>query len=283
MSGGVLRIPASTLYWSVLDPKPLGRKEIAPAERPLLFEADLPVAIEEVQCAFAALPDGRILACGVERARLEEMLGSDPVSAVPDSVPDWAEAGVDPGLLELLSGTLEPRALRRARRRFVLMAAASILLASALAAGAVVAHGNALLRAAAVADERRAELVKASLAGSKSRPGLPDELRLTAELRELRGTRLADAPVATDAAPSLAEVLAAWPDGVSAQVDSLNVGALDASMRGQARSPEALRQVMDALGAEPGWHVGTPQVRVAKDGVAFTITASKEPGKAAQP
>jgi hypothetical protein len=284
-TAGHTLVAAHDLYWALLDPRPLGRAEIAPQERGFLFEAELPVPIEEVHAVYAPLPDGRVLACGIGLAELESMIAERALSATPEALPDWlpqeVRDSVAPKSMELLHGPFEPQAVRRARRTFVLAASAVTLCCLAALLAGVVARGRALERAAAAADEQRDQLVRAALAGAPKRPGLPDDLRLTAELRELRGTRSQVAPVATDVAPALAGALGAWPAGAAAQLNSITVGPGTISFRGAASTQLELQRLMDAVAEIPGWRVSPAQFRVASDGVAFGFEATIEaPAKA---
>ncbi len=267
------------LYWALLDPVPLGKKTIRLEERGFLFESELPVAIEEVQCAYAPLNDGRVLACGIERERLDNE--TKALSLTPEALPEWlsedVRVQVEPASLELLHGEFEPRACRRARRMFALTVAASVAVAALILTAGVLGRARALDHATALADARREELVRAALAGSPKRPGLPDDLRLLSELRELRGTRSTGAPRVDDVSPVLAATLAAWPDGVAAQVDSMSVSKAKITLRGQAITPTDLQSIVDGLEQIPGWRAAQPVFRTAKDGLAFTAEAATDP------
>ena len=110
-------VAAADCYWAVLDARPLGRTRIAPAERGYLFEPFIPLPIEEVQAAYLPLADGRVVACGFERVRLDAMARDGLLSLSPDLVPDFVlrEAGcaVDPMSFDFLSGDFEPVEVRR--------------------------------------------------------------------------------------------------------------------------------------------------------------------------
>ncbi|MBL9140568.1 MAG: hypothetical protein JNK53_01765 [Phycisphaerae bacterium] len=288
-----IRVAPEDLYWAVLDPAPLGRNAIAPAERGFLLEAEVPVPIESLHVAYAVLPGSScLLACAIERERLQAITVDGPLSVVPASLPAWLPAdihsAVAPGSLELLHSEFEPRACRRARRTFALVVASSIAVAASVVAFGVAAKSSAIDRAIAAYDDRSEQLTKAALAGAPKRSGLPDGLRLTAELRELRSTRAGDAPTVRDSAPFLAMALAAWPEGTRAHIDSLSVTHRSISLRGQARSAEDYQRVMDALSALPGWRIGPPQFREAKDGYAFNAELAADesvaqPAKGGQP
>lgn len=273
-------VPCESLYWAVLDPAPLGAKSIRPEQRGFLFESEVPAAIEELQCAYAPLADGKVLACGIERERLPSLAGPGVVSLSPASLPDWLPEEVQrqtgAAMLELLHGEFEPSPCRRARRQFGLVAAGSVSACAAILLMGAIGRVRALDAATALADTRRAELVRAALAGAPKRAALPDDLRLEAELRELRGTRSSGAPLVDDVGPVLAASLAAWPDGVAAQVDGMSVSCAKITMRGQAITMDDLQAIVDGIEAIPGWRTAQPVFRVAKDGLAFNLEAASE-------
>lgn len=71
--------------------------------------------------------------------------------------------------------------------------------------------------------------------------------------------------------------LHAWPQGTRTHLDSVGVTAESISLRGQARSAEDYQRVIDGLSALPGWRIGSPQFREAKDGYAFTAELAPTP------
>ena len=274
--------PPERLHWALLDPKALGRASVRPRERGYLFEDVLPCPIEEVAAAYAELKDGRVVACGAERSALAEAAEvRGAISLVPERLPDWmpdeVRAATDPMALELLAGDLEPAAVRRARRQFVLSAAAIVVLGLALAAWGVLARGAALARASGEAEARRAGIVLAATAGSVGIGHLPPELRLAAELRGLERTRAAAVPAPADVAPVLAAALALWPDGADLVPESVAVDGRSIVVRGRAADAGQMQRLADALAGLPGWRLAPPEFRAAREGVDFTIALSPAP------
>ncbi len=83
-------LPAEKCYWAVLKRKDLGTKPDAIRYH---FESMLPVPVEDVLVEVVPLADQTIVACGVERVLLEDVLGATaaqnqrPWRIAPDAVP----------------------------------------------------------------------------------------------------------------------------------------------------------------------------------------------------
>jgi hypothetical protein len=280
-------VSAGECYWAVLDPRPLGRRRIAPAERGYLFESFLPVSIEEVQASYLPLADGRVIACGFERARLDAMTRDGLLSLSPDLVPDFvlreARCAVEPMGFDFLDGDFEPVEVRRVRRHRFAAAAVLLLAIGAVAAVGVWRRGDAYSRAVETVDERRSELLRAAYrgegGGARADSGLPLDLKLVAELRRLRQTRASDAPVLLDAAPVLAAVVAAWPADAEARCDGVAVRDGAVVLRGVAKDADAVARVEDAYRAIPGWTIdGGAQFNATERGASFTLTLRPDSG-----
>lgn len=280
-------VTAADCFWAVLDVRPLGRTRIAPAERGYLFEPFIPLPIEEVQAAYLPLADGRVVACGFERVRLDAMARDGLLSLSPDLVPDFVlrEAGcaVDPMSFDFLSGDFEPVEVRRVHRRWAVSAAVLLALVGVVATVGVWRRGDAYARAAQAVDERRTELLRAAYraegGGGRADSGLPLDLKLVAELRRLRQTRASDAPVLVDAAPVLAAAVAAWPADVEARCDGVVVREGAVVVRGVAKDADAVAQVEDAYRAIPGWAIdGGAQFTATERGANFTLTLRPDSG-----
>ena len=115
-------LPPDRFLWSIIEAeRSTSRRELG-----FLFEADLPIPIDDVWAAYTQLSDGRVLACGMKRSELQ---GVDPevVSLRPSSAPpSLGEMTSDLSSLNLLSGpvhatanppTEKSRRARRDRRR----------------------------------------------------------------------------------------------------------------------------------------------------------------------
>lgn len=296
-AGGVqphVTLPAERLYWAVLDPRPLGRSRIADAEMGFLFEDALPVPIESVHARFLRLDDGRAVACGIGRDAIGAFDRARLLSVTPDRIPEPVRlaAGPDrpigPADFNLLSGEYEPLAVRSLRRRAGLVAASLLGASMVLLAIGVVRRGQALGRAAELVEGHRAEILRIAYPATPSAgptgaaPGeaagglpssMPPELRLLGEVRRLASTRSSELPELPDAAPSLAAILAAWPEGVGARCDSVTVNERSATLRGVAQDPEAVTRLDDAFRAVPGWSMPDPvQSTQAAGSWGFTVT-----------
>ena len=277
-------IPAERLYWAVLDPKPLGRTAIARTECGYLFEDALPVPIESVHASYRWLADGRVVACGIDRAALEAMDRFGALTLVPASVPAPVLAAIGPNAaaslvprdLNLLTGPFEPQAVRAARRRLLVTAASIAALVAVIIGWGVVRRGDALERATDRVEERRMEILKAAYAGDRSASALPPEYRLVGELRQLTSTRSSSLPPLFDAGPSVAALVAAWPQEADARCDAISVTERSASIRGTAKDSAVMSRLEEAYRAVPGWSMqASPQFSSGSSGLSFTITLSR--------
>lgn len=278
-------IAPEKLYWAVLDPKPLGRRLIARSECGFLFEDALPVPIESVHASYRWLADGRVVACGIDRGRLEAIDRTRMLTLVPSAIPEpvravlgeTAATALGSDDLNLLVGAFEPVAVGRARRRWLVSVASIAIVITSLVVVGVVRRGIALERAVGIVDERRAELLKAAYAGERaSASALPPEYRLVGELRQLTGTRSTDLPALFDAGPATAAIVAAWPEDVDARCDAILVTDRTATLRGTATDSAMVSRLEDAYRAVPGWTMqASPQFSSSSTGVAFTITLTR--------
>jgi hypothetical protein len=275
-------VPAGRLYWAVLDPRPLGRSRIADAEMGFLFEDSLPVPIESVHTRYRRLPDGRVAACGIGVGDMDAFDRTRLLSVTPDHIPgpvrELLGDGylVEPADLNLLFGPYEPIAVRTVRRRTGLVAASLAVASVALVAIGVLRRGQALDRATVATDGHRAEILRAAYperAADGTVASMPPELRLLGEVRRLASTRSSELPAVPDAAPALASILAAWPDGVGARCDGITVGERSATVRGIAQDSEAVTRLDDAYRNVPGWTMpGSVQFTQAVGASSFTIS-----------
>jgi hypothetical protein len=277
-------ISPERLYWSVLDPKPLGRTAIARTECGYLFEDALPLPIESVHASYRWLPDGRVVACGIERAVLEAMDRAGALTLVPASVPEPvleaigtnAVASCDARDLNLLTGPFEPAPVRAARRRLLLTAAAIAVAFAAVTGWGVVRRGDALDRATERVEERRVEILTAAYAGDRTESALPPEYRLVGELRQLTSTRSSTLPPIFDAGPGVAAMVAAWPQEIDARCDAIGVSERTASIRGTAKDSAVMSRLEEAYRGISGWSMpASPQFSSGSSGLSFTITLTR--------
>ena len=267
--------PSDRLYWALLDPRALGRTRLADDELPNLLESWLPLPLESVHATFARMADGRVVACAVDRDALTDDVRAGVLSLVPDALPSELpddvrdEVGVE--RLELLHGAFEPVAIghAKARRRLSLAAIAALM---ALVAGfGFVRHARAIGDASDAVESRRQQLISAAFA-DRGASKLPVEMRLVAELRELRGTRATGVSVPFDASDALAQLLTLWPEGVEIKPEGIAVTQRSVSVRGSAKGADETQRLADALSSLKGWRAEPPQFRAARDGVTFTVS-----------
>jgi hypothetical protein len=285
-------LPAERLYWAVLDPRPLGRSRIADSEMGFLFEDSLPVPIETVHARFARLADGRAIACGIDREALERLDRARLLSVTPDRIPEpvrdlvGESAALDAADFNLLVGAYEPVAVRSVRRRAGLVAASLLGASLILLSIGVLRRGHALDRATAAVEGHRAEILRIAYpsktadgtpAGGSDgvATGIPPELRLLGEVRRLASTRSSELPELPDAAPGLAAIVAAWPEGVEARCDAITVNERGASLRGIVKDNGAVIRLEDAYRNVPGWKL-VGSVQFNNQGATPTFTATLE-------
>ncbi|MDA3961790.1 MAG: hypothetical protein PF961_13455 [Planctomycetota bacterium] len=246
---GVLAIPGNECYWALLTASDARLSERARRYR---FEAVLPVPVDELQVAGAALADGRHLLVGVASTQLRSGLAQldAPTSARPADLPaHLLEQGVDPEVverLELLHGAFEPTQ-HRARRngRCIVSVSALVLAAVLLVVGgllrardqhAVASHART--QAAALANEAVPQQVGAQR--------LPPALRLQQEVRRARQAAQTGGPE-QDLLPVLETLFAAWPPSLRVQVDTIGLDPGHLVIRGRVPDPEAGQTLAAAL------------------------------------
>ncbi|MBL9149574.1 MAG: hypothetical protein JNM94_12865 [Phycisphaerae bacterium] len=194
----------------------------------------------------------------------------------PEELPADVREAIATSALELLTGAYAPPDLERARRGWRVAVATLVALVAMLGIVGVLRRGLALDRSIAEADRRRLALVEAAFVGRPGPPGVPAEMRLVAELRELRGTRSGDVPIPFDATDALAALVKVWPEGVELRPESIAVSERGISVRGEAKGHAETQILADALASLEGWRVEAPASRSVKDGVSFTVTLSRD-------
>jgi len=297
----VLRWPAERFYWADLDTTALGRAGAAPTGQQLefIFEAALPVTLEQVQCAFVRVGPRRFIGCAVERAQIAAVTREHPtaMALTPAELPatlidalgggpddpsrQSRDGGVDLDRLNMLAGAFEPPPVRRARHGVLLQSVAVAALLLAAVATGVALRRAALDDAARLVDAARRDRIVAALdanAVSGDSAQLPPELRLVSALRTLErasggfGATSDDRSVLPiDASPGLAALLAAWPENSGARFESLTITDDSIAVRGIASGVAEAQRVADALGAMRGWRIAQPQFRTSRNAVSFTI------------
>lgn len=216
----VITVPVECCFWSIIDTSAIGGRWRRVTRRQIgyLFEAELPLDVEEICWTSVPIDRNTLVACGMSRAEAHARTDARTLRLVPAAIPSFIDDAVadrgarppDPQRLNLLTHADSPPAVRRARQRAQLM-----LAALCVAVSAVLTTG-ALHRAAAYEaiegdiihriDEAYEAVVPAD---GSSRPG---HVRLLAALRtaEQRGRDVPPA-AATDAGIVLERTLAGIP------------------------------------------------------------------------
>lgn len=282
-----LRLPPESFYWAVLDTSALpGRAARRPAQHPArmghLFEALLPVPIEQVHASYLPMPGRRVLACGMDTDRLAEfatqgLVTRSVLTLGPASVPAFLGEAPDPTAINLLHTHFEPTEIQRARRRFVAASAAAVLACAALILAGQLRRASAHNLQARASTDATASLYAQVLPPSTST--LPPAARLTAELRSLdrtRGTHPAERGP-REVAPTLAALLASWPTDLHLTTESLSVS--DTAITLTARLPDtaAAERFERELRPPDAWRLAQPEVRAERDTVLFHARMEPRP------
>ena len=269
------------LYWAIVDTVPGGRL-LRPGEIASLAEDVLPLAIESLHIVSVRTRDGRSVVCAIEPEDLRAA-ALDCNSATPESIPDFIQARLDEPLdaarFDLLVGAFEPADVRRVRRMMLATLAVTAALITIAVAAGFIARGIAARRAIDIVDDRRSDIVRAAVGqpgvGIPGAPpsvsALPGDLRLVAELRELRSTRAVSLPRLEDVSDLASAALERWPPDAEARLERARISSRSISIEGWASDAGEAQRIADALGTLPGARLEPPQVRAAKEGVTFTI------------
>jgi hypothetical protein len=255
--------PAERFSWSILEAPQWRRAGVLPSGMLPALEEDLPRAAEGLHAVAAPMGDGRLLVCAADESEIES-LGEGILSLTPETLPAFAGAGVEPGALNLLVGVHEPRALRRARAKRHLLAAASVLLTSALLAAGLVRRERALESDAAAAREASAQLLR-----TLSPAGSPEAVALEVARQRRLSEAAARVRPAPDAALALASLLRAWPATVSSKPQSLAVSESGATIS-VAVDGDAT-PFLKALKAPQGWSLEEPRLNTADRVTRLTL------------
>lgn len=275
-------IPSDRVYWAVVEPiagRALGQDEVA-----TLAEDVLPLSLEALHIVQRRLKDGRVIVCAIEPDELGTHITPRTLEAVPelpDFIADTLRDELEPPQFNLLEGAFMPPEIARASRTLTASFwSIAAVLAIVVSAG-FIARGLAARNAIATVDERRSEIVLATLAAGGKRqtehPGV-GELRLLAELRELQSTRSTSIPRLDDIAPLASAALVRWPAEVDARLDQARVTTRSIVLEGHARDAAEAQRIADAVGALAGARLEPPQVRATNDGVTFSITLTPGSG-----
>lgn len=285
-----IQLPAEQFYWGVLETEGLPRSTGAKRQTQLdyLFERWLPLPVEDVQTAYLPAGPGanRLIACGIERAALHELLEAERngheaevLTVSPEELPPAVTAKLEgvsqppsAGRLNLLQRGFEPAPIKRARRQLLLIVLVGSALLTAIVGVGLHRRAQAYERAAATVLLQRDAMINA-VVPPDGRSAQPPIVRLTLERRILDATRAAPTMEqhADDVTPAAADLLAAWPRDLHLQVESLNLTLDRINIVVLAPSSADVQQLSDALDALEHWRLEPPRFDSTRDGVRATI------------
>lgn len=302
MSSRDVRLPPERFFWGVLDVPPQMRsRRVAREQLGYLFEAVLPMSIENVHAAYVPLEQhgSRFLACGMAVSELEAVR-DDAVTLGPSVLPEFLALDTNPKHINLLTGQFEPHEIRRLRRRWSTLCAGFALVGVLLLGIGHQRYVRALHQQASALHEMRQHVLAQALGEhamvrSQSANRQPLELMLLAELRQLRQTRpptpgnRLEQP--TDSTDVLVGLLSQWPvrgtDPPHAQVESMSITPSSITVQTSLPSAEDVPTIAEALrprerdasgdGADhaqrmlDGWLMQQPQVIAQQSGVRATL------------
>lgn len=283
MTAGHVRWPADRFYWAVIDASVLpGRSRPTPKRLGFLFEDVLPgLAIEDVHAVYRRL-DGspaRYLACGLPREVLETQVPLETLQLLPESLPPFVEDSIDPAEINLLTGSYAPPALRAARTKWLLHAAAALFACTVLVVLGFERRVHASRQHLDDLDGARTGLIEQVLgpqpAGSSA---LPVYERLKVERRRLEQTRLTGGEITDppDAALTLAAVLKHWPTDLRAETETLSVGPSSIDVGATVPTMADAQRLAESLGQLPGWTLMPPRSEARRDSVVVGIHLGRE-------
>ncbi|MCK4872016.1 MAG: hypothetical protein KAS72_04750 [Phycisphaerales bacterium] len=278
-----IRWPADRFYWALLDVSVLPRS-LAPgsARRTQqlgnLFESHLPVPIDNVHAIYTALGDHQILACGAERHELAAL--GHALTLCPDNVPSFVGGAVHPDRLNMLTGEFEPVRLSRSRRQRMFLVAMCMIVCTVMLVVGFERRAQGWRTRAAQADlavdNLHAQVLPSAASSAESHADL-----LLAELWTLEQTRADAGGQPGNAAVALANVLACWPDALSARTESIAVTDTTVTITAMAPSHDEADRLADAMRNVAGWSRSQPQITLQRNEVRITIRLRRERGSTA--
>lgn len=276
MSDHHVHRPAAEFYWAIL-PTPASGFRRATRLRRLGYQLEelMPSSIDQVQVAWTPLPRRRMLACAIELERLRAAAVPGSMRLSPATVPTHLGVSVEAARINLLTGAMTPRAVLSLRRRTKVAGTVAALFVTALA---LVGMQRRLDHARSQADILRASAagLAAQIVPAPAGSSVPDFVRLTAELRSLRGTRTDGPPAWTsDAAADLAALLAAWPSNLQARAESLQISPTSITLTAILLSHGDAQRLAESLSVVAGWNLEQPQITALKDAIRATLRLTR--------
>jgi hypothetical protein len=277
-----VQVPAlPRMYWSLVPAPGSVRPGPIPLGVAQDVQADIPIDLSELHAVGVPTRAGepRLLVCAARRTDLRTYLDG-PDALYPADVPEFAQGlGVSASEFNLLVGDFLPRPLRRRAERRHLAAAAAVLACVAMLWVGMHRRESAARQRTAAAVEQQRQM----LAGLD--PGLAstDALQLRVNLLNQLKFALDAAPQASDAAETLAGVLAAWPVSAAPSPEAVGVqpSVVTASFSVEGDVSGALDALTNAQWPA-GWSLQPPQLAKAGDRtrVAVELRKARQPASA---
>jgi hypothetical protein len=271
-----IEVPASQCYWAVIQLPPAARSRSRGHRAETLrhlFQTSLPAPLDDVHVTLLRLTNDAFLACGIDRALLATLVGSDPDTLGPAAPPpDVCDGVAGPvGGINLLHGEFTPaQSLARASRRRLAIGAATLLACVLVIIGAE-RRTRALEERAtshAIATDRLTRDHGAS------EGTLPPLMRLTAELRRLSTTaaQLSPGALPRSATLDLSDLLSRWPLGSTLTADSIRVEDGHAALGVRGVAPEDVSALLAHLTRDGTWESEQPHLNRDSQGVQARVT-----------
>lgn len=271
-------VPASELYFAVLN-RPVSPRGRARAEElGYAFEATVPVPLDSVHAVYRPLPDARVLAIAIEKTRAESLARTHTSAHLP-AWPDWLAPlaeHIEPTSINILSGPCcSPRvaAARQALIRHAWIGLALIALTASLGLERRIRaqHADAISTQARVAE------IYTRALGPALNTAQPQAARMTSELRRLRATR--DPAESRDQTPAdtvLAGLLSAWPADSQARTESITIVERTVEVILRVDDLDAAQTFITALGTASGLRPGPAKTDREGDEIRVSLRLDRE-------
>lgn len=269
------RIDPSELYFALLDP-PRTRGRDRRDELLYGLESVAPTPIDDLHAVFHPLPDRRVLGIAIKRD-FAAALASKHLRASPSAWPGWLEPEIStltPDRINLLSGSLTPTRVIRAKRSVIHLTLAFLMLTSLILGFGFERRIRHALQEDARVRSLTNDLYSEALGPLLGSSAQPPAAILTAELRKLQSTRT---PGATSTTPDfnadllLGQLLGAWPTHTTLRAESITITARTIELVTLAQTTEDTTALLSACKGLDGLSVGTSSSTQIRDGIRFEL------------
>lgn len=277
-----LRWPHQRFYWALIPlqaaPSSLTRLGTAQSRAWLdgAFTAHIPRDIDRVATAYARLPSGLVVACGLPVESLTPLRLANLETLTPRSLPEWLGETIDPSSLNVLVGSYEPLAMISLRRRRSGLMAASLAIAATLVAVGFQRGAASDRRATSQARDLLQRLAESPIGRAYAKAdeqALIDDARVAFDLHRMHATRSSAAQAAVgDVVPTLELLLAHWPRQMRAQVQSLTATSSQVTLNVLLPAHEDADTLVASLKSVKGVEASQPQISAGTRGVTLQLT-----------